>query len=60
MLEEMRPFELLKLIRDGIVTNVRDLRGIPHSLFYASRPPTRCLAKTRLDQANGRRWHSSY
>ena len=34
MLEEMRPFELLKLIRDGIVTNVRDLRGIPHSLFY--------------------------
>jgi len=34
VLDEMRPFELLKLIRDGLVTNVRDLRGIPHSLFY--------------------------
>jgi hypothetical protein len=34
VIEEMRPFELLKLIRDGVVTNVRDLRRIPHSLFY--------------------------
>jgi hypothetical protein len=34
VIEEMRPFELLKLIRDGFVTNVGDLRRIPHSLFY--------------------------
>jgi hypothetical protein len=36
LIDEMRPFELLKLIRDGVVTNMRDLMGIPHSnsLFY--------------------------
>jgi hypothetical protein len=34
MIDEMRPFELLKLIRDRVVTHERDLRRIPHSLFY--------------------------
>ena len=29
-----RPFELLKLIRDGVITNVQDLRGVPDSEFY--------------------------
>jgi hypothetical protein len=33
MLDVTRPFELLKLIRDGLVTNVRDLRSIPESIF---------------------------
>jgi len=34
VIDEMRPFELLKLIRDGVVTNKRDLSGIPSSLIY--------------------------
>lgn len=34
MVDDIRPFELVKLIRDRIVTNVRDLRDIPHSLLF--------------------------
>lgn len=29
-----RPFELLKLIRDGVISNVRDLRRVRNSAFY--------------------------
>ena len=29
-----RPFEILKLIRDGVITNVRDFYTIPDSSFF--------------------------
>ena len=34
MHELERPFEILKLIRDGAVTNLREFREIPRSRFY--------------------------
>jgi hypothetical protein len=34
MLDTFRPFEILRLIRDRIVTNVSDLRRVPSTMFY--------------------------
>jgi hypothetical protein len=33
VLDELRPFEIIKLIRDRIITNIRDLYAIPSSLL---------------------------